>query len=84
MLDRIAVLLASPVATFLALLLQLLLSFGVSETEAELDAIMLVEHAVVLSDDTLGDLTSVEPGNGQQQHDWGCLEGHTGQSRLPC
>ena len=73
MLDRVAVLSASPIATFLALLLQLLLSFCVSEAEAELDAIMLVEHAVVFSDDTLGNLTRIESGKCQRQHHFGGL-----------
>ena len=84
MLDRVAVLLTSPVASFLALFFQLLLSFGVCETEAELDAIMLVEHAVVLSDDTFGNLATVEPGRGQQQHHECHVKGLTGQSRPPC
>jgi hypothetical protein len=57
---RVAVLSAAPVATFLALLLQLLLSLGVGKTEAKLDTIMLDKVAVVLADDTFGNLTGLE------------------------
>jgi hypothetical protein len=62
-LDRVAVLAASPVATFLALLLQLLLSLGIRESKVQLDAIMLALHGVKLADDMLGDVTSLEPGS---------------------
>ena len=62
MLDRIAVFAATPVATFLTLLLELLLCFGVGEAQAKLDASLLAEEAVVLADDTLSYFTRLEPG----------------------
>lgn len=61
MFHRVAVLSAAPVATFLTLLLQLLLSFGVGETEAELNVVVLNKIAVIFADDALCDLTSLEP-----------------------
>ena len=57
MLDRVAVLAASPVATFLALLLELLLSLGIGEAEAESDAIVVDLKTVEVLDDSLSDLT---------------------------
>ena len=54
--DGVAVLAASPVATFLTLLLELLLSLGVSEAETESDAIMVDWEAVKVLDDPLSDL----------------------------
>ena len=60
MLNRIAVLAASPVAAFLALLLELLLSLCVGKAEAELDASLLIEGTVVLSNDSLSDLSGLE------------------------
>ena len=60
MLDRVAVLSAAPIAAFLTLLLQLLLSFGVGETKAEFDVVMFDEVAVVFADDTLSNLTGFE------------------------
>lgn len=56
MFNRVAVLSAAPIATFLALLLELLLGLGISETKEQLDAIMLVESGVELSDDSLSNL----------------------------
>jgi hypothetical protein len=54
--NRIGVFAASPVASFLALLLELLLSLGVGEAKAQLDTVALTEHAVVFTNDTFGDL----------------------------
>lgn len=62
MLDRVAVLAAAPVATFLTLLLQLLLCLGVGEAEAQFDTGLLAEEAMVLADDTLSYFTRLEPG----------------------
>lgn len=62
MLDRVAVFTASPVATLLTLLLELLLSFGIGESQAKLDTIMIDEVGVILSDDTLSDLTRLKSG----------------------
>ena len=41
MLDRVAVLPTTPVAALLALLLELLLGFGVGKAKAELDSVSL-------------------------------------------
>ena len=58
MLDRIAVLAAAPVASFLALLLELLLCLGIGEAEAELDRVVLNYIAVELANNTFRNLTS--------------------------
>ena len=58
--NRVAVLAAAPVASFLTLLLELLLSFSIGEAETEFDAGLLVEEAVVFADDTLSYLTRLE------------------------
>lgn len=60
MLNRVAVLSTAPVATFLALLFELLLSLGVGKTKEEFDSIMISEHAVVLLDDTLRNISALE------------------------
>lgn len=60
MLDRVAVLAAAPVTSLLALLFELLLSFGVGEAETEFDASALTVNAVELSDDMLCDVTGFE------------------------
>lgn len=61
MLNRVAVFTATPVATFLALLLELFLGFGIGKTKEELDAVMFGEDRVEFLDDMLCDLTSLEP-----------------------
>lgn len=43
MFHRVAVFSTAPVAAFLTLLLELLLSFGVGKSEEQLDTVMLVE-----------------------------------------
>lgn len=58
--DGVAVFAAAPVATFLTLLLELLLSFGIGKSKAKLDAIVLDWEGVKLSDDTLSSLTMFE------------------------
>ena len=60
MLDRVAVLAASPVATLLALLLELLLSLGVCKAKEQLDGVAIVVNRVVFSDDTFSNITGVE------------------------
>ena len=62
MLDRVAVFSASPVATFLTLLLELLLSLGVSEAEEQLHAIMFVENGMKLSNNSFCNVAILEPG----------------------
>ena len=66
MLDREAVFPASPVATLLALLLELLLGLGVGEAEEQLDIVTFVEDGMELSDDTFGDLAGFESAKDQQ------------------
>ena len=51
MLDRVLVLVRSPIALLLTGLLQLLLCFCVCEAETELDSINLVGDIVEVSDD---------------------------------
>jgi hypothetical protein len=53
MLDRVFVLMSSPVSLLLTRLFQLLLRFGIGEAEAELDAINLVGKIVEILDDLL-------------------------------
>ena len=60
MLDRVTVFAAAPGATFLALLLELLLSFGISEAEVELDATVIVDDAVEILDDALCNFTGLK------------------------
>ena len=60
MFDRVAVFTASPTATFLALLLELLLGFCVREAKVELDTGVLNRDAVVVLDDSFSDLTGFE------------------------
>jgi hypothetical protein len=83
MLDRVFVLMSSPVSLLLACLFQLLLRFGIGEAEAELDAINLVGKIVEILDDLLGNITilkSVEVSTEKQ--DFGCQP--TEQTQLPC
>ena len=60
MLDRVTVFAAAPGATFLTLLLELLLSFGIGEAEVELDATVLIDDAMKVLDYTLCDFTGLE------------------------
>lgn len=60
--NRIAVFATAPVATFLTLLLELLLGFCVGESKEQLDTIMVGEGGVVFFDDTFGNLPTFEPG----------------------
>ena len=55
-LNRVVVFAATPGATFLALLLELLLSLGVGEAKEEFDAIGFDREVVVFFDDLLSDL----------------------------
>ena len=66
MLDRVIVLAAAPGATLLALLLELLLSFGVGEAKEKLDAIRLNRDIVEIFDDLFSNVASVEALTGQQ------------------
>ena len=56
MLDRVAVFSAPPIATFLTLLLELLLSLGIGEAKTESDCIVLNLKAVKVFDDSLSNL----------------------------
>lgn len=56
MLDRVAVFSAPPIATFLTLLLELLLSLGIGEAKTESDCIVLNPKAVKVFDDSLSNL----------------------------
>jgi hypothetical protein len=58
--DRVAVLSTTPIATFLTLLFELLLCFGVGEAKEELDTIMFGGDAVIFLDDTLRNITRVK------------------------
>lgn len=66
-LDRVAVFSAAPVAPFLTLLFELLLSLGVGKSEEELDAVMFGHDRMELFDDTFSNVTSLESRIGQ----WG-------------
>lgn len=61
MFDRVAILAATPSTSFLTLLFELLLSFGICKAEIELDAIVLDLCAVKLFDDSFSNLTTLEP-----------------------
>jgi hypothetical protein len=61
MLHRVAVFAAAPGATFLTLLLELFLSFGIGETEIELDAAVIIDDAVEILDYTLCNFSGLEP-----------------------
>ena len=60
MLDRVAVFPAAPVTTFLALLLELLLSLGVGKAEAELHAIMVDWEAMEVLDGSFSNFTGLK------------------------
>ena len=85
MLDRVAVFAAAPGATFLTLLLELLLSFGIGEAEVELDATVLIDNAMKVLDYTLCNFTGLESTKkvslrqGVMKLIW-----HTEQTQLPC
>lgn len=83
MLDRVAVLSTSPCSTLLALELELLLSLGIGESQEELDAIVLIQDAVEVSNDTLGSLTSLEADTINEVKTIN-VERHTEQSQLLC
>lgn len=61
--DRVAVFTASPAATFLTLLFELLLSLCVSEAKVELHAVVVTCDAVEVFDDSFSDIASLEAGN---------------------
>lgn len=60
MLDRVAVFAAAPGPTFLALLFELLLGFGIGEAEVQLDATVVVGNAVEVLNDTLCNFAGFE------------------------
>jgi hypothetical protein len=59
-LNRVAIFSATPGATFLALLLELLLSFRIGEAQVELDTTWLVGDAVEVLDHMLCNFTGLE------------------------
>lgn len=59
-LNRVGVFTASPVAAFLALLLELLLSFGISEAKTKLDPVTLAENAVKLANNTFSNFARLK------------------------
>ncbi len=62
MLDRVFILMGSPVSLFLARLFQLLLRLGICKSQTELDAVDLVGHIVKIFDDLLGDVAALKSG----------------------
>ena len=60
MLDRVAVFAAAPGPTFLTLLLELLLSFGIGEAEVQLDATVVIDSTVEVLDYTLRNFAGFE------------------------
>ena len=62
MLDRVAVLAATPIATLLTLLLELFLSFSVGKAKAELDTVVFIVDTMEVLDDSLSDFTTFESG----------------------
>jgi hypothetical protein len=83
MLDRVFVLMSSPVSLLLTRLFQLLLRFGIGEAEAELDAINLVGKIVEILDDLLGNITILESVEvSTEKHDSSLKA--TEQTQLPC
>jgi hypothetical protein len=59
-LDRVAVFAAAPGSTFLTLLLELLLSFGIGEAEVQLDAAMVIDSTVEILDYALRNFAGFE------------------------
>lgn len=83
MLDRVFILMSSPVSLLLTCLLQLLLCFGVCEAETKLDAIDLIGDIVEVSDDLLGNITTLKSsGLSRKRHH--VRHELTEQSRPPC
>jgi hypothetical protein len=62
MFDRVAVFTASPAATFLALLLKLLLSLCIGEAEVELDACVVNRETMKVLDDSLSNFAGFKAG----------------------
>ena len=62
MFDRVTVFTASPAATFLALLLELLLSLGVCKAKIELDAVVIGCDTVEVLDDSFSNVPTLEAG----------------------
>jgi hypothetical protein len=62
MFDRVAIFTASPAATLLALLLELLLSLGVGKAKVELDSSVVNRETVEVLNDSLSDLAGFEAG----------------------
>ena len=60
MLDRVAIFAAAPGPTFLTLLLELLLSFGIGEAEVQLDATVVIDSTVEVLDYTLRNFARFE------------------------
>jgi hypothetical protein len=58
--DRVAVFAAAPRPTFLALLFELLLSFGIGEAEVQLDATVVVDSTVEVLDYALCEFAGFE------------------------
>jgi hypothetical protein len=59
-LDRVAVFAAAPGPTFLTLLLELLLSFGIGEAEVQLDATVVIDSTVEVLDYPLRNFAGFE------------------------
>jgi hypothetical protein len=59
-LDRVAIFATAPGPTFLTLLLELLLSFGVGEAEVQLDATVVIGSAVKVLDYMLRNFAGFE------------------------
>jgi hypothetical protein len=59
-LDRVAVFAAAPDPTFLTLLLELLLSFGIGEAEVQLDATVVIDSTVEVLDYTFRNFAGFE------------------------
>lgn len=62
MFNRVAVFTTAPVATFLALLFQLLLGLGIGKSKEQLDAVVVGQNRMELSDDTLSNFTTLKSG----------------------
>jgi hypothetical protein len=59
-LDRVAVLSTAPVASFLALLFELFLGFGVGKSKEQFNTIMLGENGMEFLDDTFCNVPGLE------------------------
>ena len=64
MFDRVAVFAAAPGATFLTLLLELLLSLGIGKAQVELDPTMIVDDTVEVLDHAFCNFTGLKPASG--------------------